>query len=153
MLTGLFVAGCVLVFTGFCWDMFFPINKKIWTSSYVLYTTGLALLILAVTIYLIEFKNARGAWSSFFDVFGKNPLFIFALSAIIPKGLALVRIPKTGTNGEQGFTSPLPWFYKNICEPLFTDPRNSSLLYAIAFISLMWFLAWLLHRKKIYIRV
>ena len=153
MLTGLFVAGCVLVFTGFCWDMFFPINKKIWTSSYVLYTTGLALLILAVTIYLIEFKNARGAWSSFFNVFGKNPLFIFALSAIIPKGLALVRIPKSGTNGEQGITSPLSWFYNNICEPLFTDPRNSSLLYAIAFISLMWFLAWLLHRKKIYIRV
>ena len=52
MLNGLFVAGCVLVFAGFCWDMVFPINKKIWTSSYTIYTTGLALLILSVMIYV-----------------------------------------------------------------------------------------------------
>ena len=153
MLTGLFVAGCVLIFTGFCWDMFFPINKKIWTSSYTIYTTGLALMILAVMIYLIEFKNAKGAWSRFFDVFGKNPLFIFALSALLPKSLALVRIPMLNGNGEASYTSPLRWFYQHCCEPLFSEPRNSSLMYALCFISFMWFLAWLLDRKKIYIRV
>ncbi|MFT3979527.1 MAG: heparan-alpha-glucosaminide N-acetyltransferase domain-containing protein [Ferruginibacter sp.] len=153
MLTGLFVAGCVLIFTGFCWDMLFPINKKIWTSSYTIYTTGLALLILAVMIYLIEFKNAKGAWSRFFDVFGKNPLFIFALSAILPKSLALVRITNGTEDGKTTYTSPLRWFYENCCDPLFKDPRNGSLLYALAFISFMWLLAWLLDRKKIYIRV
>ncbi|HRD58454.1 MAG TPA: DUF5009 domain-containing protein [Ferruginibacter sp.] len=153
MLTGLFVAGCVLIFTGFCWDMFFPINKKIWTSSYTIYTTGLALLIIAMLIYLIEFKNARGAWSSFFNAFGKNPLFIFALSALIPKSLALVRIANGSKNGETTYTSPLRWFYQNCCEPLFTDPRNASLMYAILFIAFMWLLAWLLHKKKIYIKV
>ncbi|RYY43856.1 MAG: DUF1624 domain-containing protein, partial [Chitinophagaceae bacterium] len=93
MLNGLFVAGCVLIFTGFCWDMAFPINKKIWTSSYTVYSTGLALLILALLIYLIEFKNARGTWSRFFDVFGKNPLFIFVLSGALPRLLGLIRIP------------------------------------------------------------
>ena len=77
MLNGLFVAGCVLIFTGFCWDMVFPINKKIWTSSYTIYTTGLALLVISIMIYLIEFQERKGWWSRFFDVFGKNALFIF----------------------------------------------------------------------------
>jgi len=153
MLTGLFVAGCVLIFTGFCWDMFFPINKKIWTSSYTVYTTGLALLILAMMIYLIEFKNTRGVWSRFFDVFGKNPLFIFALSALLPKSLALIRIANGTKEGKPVYTSPLRWFYENCCAPLFNDPRNASLMYALIFITFMWLLAWLLDRKKIYIKV
>ena len=71
MLSGLFVAGVGMLFVGYWWDKVFPINKKIWTSSYVLYTTGLAILVLSLCIFLIEFKEAKGAWSRFFDVFGK----------------------------------------------------------------------------------
>ncbi len=154
MLNGLFVAGCVLIFTGFCWDMVFPLNKKIWTSSYTIYTTGLALLVLALTIYLIEFKNARGAWSRFFDVFGKNPLFIFVLSGALPRLLGLIRIPNGMTDaGKQKFLTPFAWFYEKCCKPLFDDPRNGSLLYALCFISFMWLLAWILDKKKIYIKV
>ncbi len=154
MLNGLFVAGCVLIFTGFCWDMVFPLNKKIWTSSYTIYTTGLALLILALMIYLIEFKNVRGAWSRFFDVFGKNPLFIFVLSGALPRLLGLIRIPNGVTDaGKQKFLTPFAWFYEKCCKPLFDDPRNGSLLYALCFISLMWLLAWILDKKKIYIKV
>lgn len=152
MLNGLFVAGCVLIFSGFCWDMVFPINKKIWSSSYVIYTTGLALLIISVMIYQVEFKNARQGWSRFFNVFGKNPLFIFALSAIVVKAFALIRIPII-QNGEPGYTTPLSWFYNHICVPLFKNEKNASLLYALCFITLMWFIAWVLHRKKIYIKV
>ena len=155
MLNGLFVAGCVLVFAGFCWDMVFPINKKIWTSSYTIYTTGLALLILSVLIYLIEFKNAKGIWSKFFDVFGKNALFIFVMSGMLPRLLGLVRIPgATGINGKPNYLSPLSWFYEYICKPIFpSDPRIGSLIYALCFIGMMWFLAWLLDKKKIYIKV
>lgn len=154
MLNGLFVTGCVLIFTGFCWDMVFPLNKKIWTSSYAVYTTGLALLILALMIYLIEFKNAKGAWSRFFDVFGKNPLFIFVLSGALPRLLGLIRIPN-GLNdeGKQKFIAPFAWFYEKCCKPLFDDPRNGSLMYALCFISFMWLLAWIMDRKKIYIKV
>ncbi len=154
MVNGLFVAGCVLVFTGFCWDMVFPINKKIWTSSYTVYTTGLALLVLSVMIYMIEFKNSRGAWSRFFDVFGKNPLFIFVLSGLLPRTLALIRIP-AGVNesAKPKYLSPLGWMYEHICKPLFSDPRNASLLYALIFITFMWLLAWILDKKKIYIKV
>ncbi|MBC7935332.1 MAG: DUF5009 domain-containing protein [Rhizobacter sp.] len=154
MLNGLFVAGCVLIFTGFCWDMVFPLNKKIWTSSYTIYTTGLALLTLAMMIYLIEFKNARGAWSRFFDVFGKNPLFIFVLSGALPRLLGLIRIPN-GLNeeGKQKFLAPFAWFYEKCCKPLFDDARNASLMYALFFIGFMWLLAWILDKKKIYIKV
>jgi predicted acyltransferase len=155
MLNGLFVAGCVLVFAGFCWDMVFPINKKIWTSSYTLYTTGLALLILALLIYLVEFKGSKGGWTRFFDVFGKNALFIFAMSALIPKTMGLIRISNGVSNaGKPRYLNPLSWFYENLCKPVFTyDPRVGSLLYALCFIGMMWFLAWLLDRRKIYIRV
>ncbi len=155
MLNGLFVAGCVLIFAGFCWDMVFPINKKIWTSSYAVYTTGLALMILSVFIYLIEFRGAKGWWSRFFDVFGKNALFIFAMSALIPKTLWLIRI-SNGVNdaGKPIYLNPLSWFYENICKPILpADPRIGSLIYALCFIGMMWFLAWVLDRKKIYIKV
>ncbi len=155
MLNGLFVAGAVLIFTGFIWDMVFPINKKIWTSSYTIYSTGLALVVLSVLIYLIEFKKAAGVWSRFFDVFGKNALFIFALSGILPRLLALIRIPN-GFNGEglPKFLTPFGWFYEHLCKPIFpADPRIGSLAYAILFIAMMWFFAWLMDKKKIYIKV
>ncbi|GAA0533723.1 acyltransferase family protein [Chitinophaga japonensis] len=71
MLCGLLIAGCVLVFAALCWNLVFPINKKIWTSSYVLYTTGLALLVLSILMYAIEFRGWRKA-ASFFEVFGKT---------------------------------------------------------------------------------
>ncbi len=155
MLNGLFVAGCVLVFAGFCWDIVFPLNKKIWTSSYTIYTTGLALLILSMMIYLLDFKNTKGAWSRFFDVFGKNALFIFAMSALIPRSLGLIRISNGLTYaGKPKYLNPLSWFYETLCKPLFPgDPRIGSLIYALCFIAMMWFLAWVLDKKKIYIKV
>ena len=155
MLNGLFVAGCVLVFAGFCWDMVFPVNKKIWTSSYTIYTTGLALLILSLLIYVIEFKNAKGVWSKFFDVFGKNALFIFALSGILPRLMGLIRINNGFTeDGKPKFLSPFSWFYEHICKPIFPSlPNIGSLIYALFFIMMMWFFAWLLDKKKIYIKV
>jgi predicted acyltransferase len=93
MISGLFVIGVGMLITGFCWDMVFPINKKIWTSSYVVYTTGLAILTIATMIYIMELKNIRVWAGKFFDVFGKNALFVFALSAFLPKLLWLIRIP------------------------------------------------------------
>ena len=155
MLNGLFVAACVLIFAGFCWDMVFPINKKIWTSSYTIYTTGLAVLILSVLIYLIEFKNTKGAWSRFFDVFGKNALFIFAMSGILPRLMGLIRI-NNGFNalGKPTFLTPFSWFYEHLCKPIFPSlPNIGSLIYALCFITMMWALAWVLDKKKIYIKV
>jgi predicted acyltransferase len=155
MVNGLFVTGCVLIFTGYCWDMVFPINKKIWTSSYTVYTTGLALLILATMIYCIEFKGWKGKWSRFCDVFGKNALFIFSLSGILPRLLALIQIPAGVTaDGKPNFLTPFAWFYEHACKPILpAEPRVGSLIYALCFITMMWSFAWLLDKKKIYIRV
>lgn len=154
MLTGLFVAGVAMLVTGFCWDMIFPINKKIWTSSYTVYTSGLATITIATMIYLIEFRNYKGWLSKFFDVFGKNALFVFALSAFLPKTLWLIRIPD-GINkaGETNYTNPWNWFYKHVCAKIPGDPEIGSLAFAVSFIIFMWLICWWMDKKKIYVKV
>lgn len=154
MLSHLFVAGIVLCTAGLMWGEVFPINKKIWTSSYVLYTSGLALLTLGMLIYLIEFRQQQGAWSRFFDAFGKNPLFIFVLSGFLPRVVGLLRwVDHTDEQGQPVYISAFAWFYKYVCAPISADPRNGSLLYAFVTIAFYWALAYWLDRKKIYIKV
>jgi predicted acyltransferase len=150
MLAQLFVAAIILLLAGYCWGGLFPINKKIWTSSYVLVAAGWALACLATLIYFIEFRKAQGGWSRLFDVFGKNPLFIFVLSGVVPRLLGLVRIP----DDKDGYTSPLGWFYEHCCKPLSAGrAENASLLYALVLVALYWLIAWWLDKRKIYIRV
>lgn len=154
MLANLLIAGLVMTLAGMIWGEVFPINKKIWTSSYVMYTTGLALLTIGTMIYLIEFKGVTGAWSKFFDVFGKNPLFIFVLSGFLPRVVSLLRwTDHVDETGKPVYISAFSWFYKYVCDPISADPRNGSLLYAIATITMYWFFAYLLDKKKIYIKV
>ena len=154
MLAKLLLTGLVLVLVGFIWDFSFPINKKIWTSSYVFYTSGLAIVTLSMFIYLLEFNNAKGKWSQFFDVFGKNPLFIFVLSGFLPRVLALLRwVDHVDEKGEPVYTNALPWFYQNVCKDVASDLRIGSLLYALCMIAFMGTIAYLLDKKKIYIRV
>lgn len=145
MVTGLFIAGVAMLVTGFCWDMVFPINKKIWTSSYTIYTSGLATITIATMIYLIEMKQVKGALSRFFDVFGKNALFVFALSAFLPKVLWLVKLGD-GIN-------PWNFLYAKILVHVPGDPKLGSLLYALCVIGFMWVICWWMDRKKIYIKV
>jgi len=145
MLSGLFVAGVAMLLTGFCWDMIFPINKKIWTSSYTVYTSGLAIITIAAMIYMIEFKNAKGWLSKFFDVFGKNALFVFALSAFLPRTLGLIKLGD-GVN-------PWNWLYKKIFIKIPGASENGSLIYALCVITFMWFICWWMDKKKIYVKV
>jgi predicted acyltransferase len=155
MLSNLFVAAAVLMLAGYCWDMVFPINKKIWTSSYTIYTTGLATLCLAVLIFLIEFKNIKGVWSKFFDVFGKNPLFIFVLSGFLPRLLGLIRINDhiNPTTNKIVYLSPFGWFYEHVCKNIAADLRVGSLFYAFCMIAFYWSIVYMLDKKKIYIKV
>lgn len=145
MLNGLFVMAVAMLVTGFCWDMVFPINKKIWTSSYTIYTSGLATLTIAVMIYVIEIRKVRGPLAKFFDVFGKNALFVFALSAFLPKGLALIRLG----NG----VNPWNWLYKEVLIHTPGAKEVGSLLYALCVIIFMWAICYWLDKKKIYIKV
>lgn len=153
MLSNLFVAAIVLMAAGYCWDMVFPINKKIWTSSYVLYTTGLAMAVLGVLIYLIEFNGKKGVWSKFFDVFGKNPLFIFVISGFLPRLLGLIRINNGAkSDGSIIYTSPFGWFYEHICKNISADLRVGSLVYAIIMIIFYWSIVYWMDKKKIYVK-
>lgn len=154
MVSALFVTATILTVSGLAWGMVFPINKKIWTSSYTLYTTGLAIYTIATMIYFIEFKQAKGFLLKFFDVFGKNPLFIFVLSGVLPRLLGLIRIPNGLTDeGVQKYLSPFGWFYEKICKQVPGIPENGSLVYAICMIVLYWSIVYWLDKKKIYIKV
>jgi predicted acyltransferase len=143
MLSGLLVSGCMLVFTALCWNMVFPINKKIWTSSYVLYTVGIALLVLSVLMYAIEFRGWRRG-VGFFEPFGKNPLFIYVMSGVLVKLYLLVRTgPRQNLYG---------WLYEHVFRPVGGN-YPGSLLFALFHVCLFWLLGWWMDKRRIYIRV
>jgi predicted acyltransferase len=152
-LTQLFVAAAVVIFIAYWWSQVFPINKKIQSSSFILITAGLATILLSLLIYLIEVKRFGGWWSRFFLVFGKNPLFIYALSELVPRIATLIRIPdKTGNGERMHFTNPLDWFYENICAYFPGPPEFGSLAYAILIVMVYWMIGCWMDRNRIYIR-
>jgi predicted acyltransferase len=144
---GLFVAGAIGVMIGWSWNPFFPINKALWTSSYVVFTAGLALQLLALCYWLIDIKGyQRWAWP--FVVFGVNAIALFVGSGLMVKIMELIHVPTT----EGSPISLQVWVFRNFFLS-WLAPINASLAYAIAFILLWLFLMWLLYRKKIYIKV
>ncbi|HEX5026968.1 MAG TPA: DUF5009 domain-containing protein [Agriterribacter sp.] len=152
LVANLFVAAVLLVFTGLCWNVIFPLNKKIWTGSYVVYTSGLAIVVLAMLIYVIEINNRRGKWAGFFDVFGKNALFIFLLSGIWARLYGLFRIPDGINEGKTVYKGLGTWMNDHLFASWMGN-MNGSLGYAIFHVLIFWFLAWRLHKRKIYFKV
>ena len=145
----LVIYGAVAIVVGFLWGLLFPINKPIWTSSYVIYTAGWALIVLALLIWIIDLKGYT-KWTSFFVVFGMNPLIIFALSGVWARTLTrIIKITEDDGKVVNGYT----WIYQHIFEPLTADPRISSLLFALSHIVLYWLIVLILYKKKIFIKV
>lgn len=138
----LLVAGTVLLFAAWCWNLTFPVNKKLWTSSFVLLTVGLDLMVLPVLMYIIEIMQFR-KWTYFFEVFGRNTLFIYYLSEI---GVIFLYVISIGN--ESLFSS----LYNHIFQPLAGD-YVGSLLFAVSWMLFCWLVGWMLDRKKIYIKV
>ena len=173
LLSRLFVSGSVLLLLAYAWQLQMPLNKKIWSSSYVLHTTGLAMLALALCLRALEARapglpdrgvvpRALGAvvegTARFFEVFGRNALFIFVLSGLVPRLLGLLRWPAgADAQGQVLWTTPLPWLYQQAFVPLgllFTsDPRLGSLAYAVAHLLPYAALALWMNRRRIYLRV
>ena len=144
---GMFVAGAVCVVLGWSWNPFFPINKSLWTSSYVLFTAGLALQLLALCYWVIDIKGYR-RWASPFEVFGVNALALFVGTGLMVKLMGLIKIPRD--DGTQ--ISSQGWIFRKFFLS-WAAPVNASLFYAITFILLWLFLMWLLYRKRIFIKV
>ncbi len=148
------VNAAILLAIGYVWQLDFPLIKNIWSSSYVIHTTALALLTISVMIWFIEVLQKRNFLTRFFDVFGKNPLFIFVLSGLLPRLMALIRLAD-GVNdqGDIVYTTPLKWFYQHVCAQIPGPVEIGSLVYALCFLMLMWIIAYLLDKKKIYVKV
>lgn len=127
-----------------------PINKNLWTPAYVFSTTGWALLIMGSFHWLLDAAplprlRARCAqWAQPLVVFGVNALFLFVLSGLIAKALAFIK-----PDGQQSLKA---WVY-GWMQQLGLSPVNTSLLYALVFLTMMWGVAWLLWRKRWFIRV
>ncbi|MBX9785395.1 MAG: heparan-alpha-glucosaminide N-acetyltransferase domain-containing protein [Chitinophagaceae bacterium] len=137
----LFAIGCVAI--GYVWDWFFPINKKLWTSSYVFYSVGLSSSVLAMVIFIIDYLK-KDRWAYFFEVFGKNPLFIYLLSEVV--AILLWFIPAAMPNGKHEA------LYQRIYDVVF-QPAGvyfGSFLFAIIYMLLTWAAGWLLDKRKIY---
>lgn len=146
--SALFFFGVVLTAIGWCWGFFFAINKSLWTSSYVVYMSGLALLFLAFCYWLIDIKGYK-AWSKPFVIFGVNALALFVGSGVMARIMTLIRLP----GSEEGKTISLQkYIYDGVFLPL-AEPINASLAYAICFILVWLFLMWLLYTKNIYIKI
>ncbi|HEX7583133.1 MAG TPA: heparan-alpha-glucosaminide N-acetyltransferase domain-containing protein [Prolixibacteraceae bacterium] len=144
----LIIFGAAAIVAGLIWALAFPINKPIWTSSYVLYTAGWACLVLALLIWIIDLKG-YSKWTSFFMVFGMNPLFIFALSGLWARILGrMIKIAGPDGTPIGGST----WLYQQVFLPV-AGELNGSLLYAISHVVVFWLIGYVLYKKKIFIKV
>ncbi len=138
------MAGVVL---GLLWSPFFPVNKPIWSSSYVLYTCGLASILLALLIWITDIWGKQ-KWAQPFLVYGMNPLFIFVLAGIWADLLGLIKV--TVSAGE---TLSLKGFiYRELLVP-WAGEMKGSLLFALHFAVLFWLIGLILYRKKIFIKI
>jgi predicted acyltransferase len=140
--------GAVGVAIGLLWDTVLPINKPIWTSSYVVYTAGWAMVTLAALLYSIDVKKYR-KWANPFVHFGMNPLFIFVFSGLYVKSIIyLVRIE----NGDDNTISGYQYLYSEVFVPM-AGNMNGSLLFAIAHIIAFWLITYIMYRKRIFIKI
>lgn len=144
----LFFFGLTATAIGWIWSFWFPLNKALWTSSYVFYTAGLALCFLGFCYWLIDIKGYR-KWAKPFLIFGVNALALFVFTGLTAK---LMGIIKVGADADGKSISLQKWIFDSIFLP-FAAPINASLMFAVSFILLWLFLMWLLYRKQIYIKV
>lgn len=147
----LFIIGAILTMSGFLLSYGLPINKKVWSPTFVLTTCGLASTLLGLLIWIIDIKG-RKKWSFFFEVFGINPLFLYVQSAVLSILFGFIKVPLSAA--ESGFVSIHTLIYKYFLVPLCAENVTlASLLYAIIFVLLNWSVGLVLYKKKIYIKL
>ncbi|WP_461448551.1 acyltransferase family protein [Mucilaginibacter sp.] len=142
--TWMFVYGLLAVTASLIWDLFFPINKALWTSSFVLYTGGLATMTLATLYWLIDVQGYK-KYTMFFVAFGINAITAYILSDVVPGLIALVKI---GSHKTDAYS----YIYQHAFVPYFT-PVNASLAGGLAFTLLIFLMVWVLYKFKIIIKV
>lgn len=143
-LAKLLLAGALLIFIALCWNLVFPIGKKLWTSPFVLLTSGIDLIWISALVYIIEMSNRKAVkWTEFFMIFGRNPLFIYVLSEIFVVILFMIPVGR-----ESLFRFVNTHFFQLIAPGPF-----GSFLFAITFMLFCWSIGWWLNKKRIYVKV
>lgn len=147
----LFIVGTILTFSGFLLDFGLPINKKIWSPTFVLTTCGLASSFLALLIWIIDIKGKR-RWCHFFEAFGINPLFMYVLGAVLSILIGTIRVP--WAEATSGMISIKGLIYEGLLMPLCMDNATlASLIFALLFVMFNWCFGEILYKKKIYIKI
>jgi predicted acyltransferase len=139
---GMFVVGAVCIALGWAWNSFFPINKALWTSSYVLFTGGLALQFLSFCYWLIDIQGYR-RWAKPFEVFGLNAIALYVVADVIAVLLGTVKVGGVTLGG---------WIFDHIFAS-WASPVNASLAFAICFVLVCLALMWILYQRRIFLKV
>lgn len=142
----LFIVGTLLMFAGFLLSYGCPINKKVWSPTFVLVTCGMASGLLALLIWIIDVKGHK-KWSVFFEAFGVNPLFLYVLSDVLAILMGSISFPAA-----EGSVSISGFLYGQVFTPLF-GLTGGSFAYSVFFILLNWIFAYRLYKRKIYIKL
>ena len=158
----LYTLSLVSLGLGYVWGNWLPINKPLWTGSYVLYAAGWSTLFLAFFIYLVD---VVGCWKKInfekalypFKALGMNPLFAFVMAGLLSKVARMFSwqvavMAADGTVSDVRYTF-LSWFYRHVCVPIFGKEELGSLSYALCYVALFTLMAIFLHRKKIFIKL
>ena len=142
----LLLSGVLMTVSGLAWDTVFPINKSLWTSSYVLFTAGLASLCLAAFYWIADVKGRKAGLKPFV-IYGVNAIVVFVASGLLAKTMGLIKLSLDGaTVSSQVFlyrTLFLSWL----------EPINASLGYAIANIVFWYAILWWMDKRQIHIKV
>jgi len=133
--------GAIALVVGLALDYIVPINKALWTSSYVIYTSGYACLMLALFVYLIDIKKVEKPVDPLL-VYGTNPLFIYVLSWIWVSSYQFININDLSLGG---------WIYQSFTS--FMPEKLASFTYALSHVILFWWFSKLLYQRKIFIKI
>ena len=144
------IIGTILIFFGLIWDIIFPINKSLWTSSYVLYTTGLATVVLTILYYIIDIANYKKGFKPFL-VWGVNPMIVFFTSQIIPQALVMIEFQNPHHPAEK--INLLNYLYTFGIAPFFSNPMTASLAGALVYVGIWTFILWVFYKKKLIFKV
>jgi predicted acyltransferase len=143
----MFVAGNVLLVLGAIMDMWLPVNKNLWTSSYSVLMAGFALVCLATFYWVIDVKG-YSRWAKPLVIYGMNAITAFVLAGVIGRTLGLIKLPGADGNPQ----SLQQWIFQTFYVPL-ASPLNASLLYAVSFMLLIYAISWIMWKRKWFLKV
>ena len=142
--------GFALIIIGLLWSIVFPLNKSLWTSSFVLYTAGIATVSLSILYYLIDVLDYKKGVKLFL-IWGVNPMIVFFLSQILPQALSMISVQNPNIPTEN--INLLDYLYAFGVQPFFSNPMTSSLVFALIYVAFWSILLLYFYKKKWYFKV